>query len=1232
MPHTKAAVFVAFALLCSCLPGTCFADTLTGEVRGTVLDIEGGVPLAGASVALTSVDRGWKKQLQTDAGGNYAFLQLEPGSYSVSVEKEGYYPSERTDVLIRLNMPKILIPPFELRKKVSTPTQQITLRGEQTKTAIVDLSNPGATPAILAVLTAPGFTSLVTLFDAALRFNFGSALVQSLPLAGGRTFDQLALYAPGVFRVPFSAGQGPSVGIGVGSGGQFSVNGMRPRSNNFTVDGSDNNDEDIGMRRQGFVALVPQSVESVQEFQVVTAGFPAEAGRNSGSMVNAVSQSGRKDIHGNIYGLFGDDGLDARNFFDYDFLDAVNAGDLSGGSYDGKESSRLIYGATIGGPIREDSLFYFLSVEQQRNHGTALSHFVVPTAGERGLRTSQGFVPIEDLDAFFAEYAIDYSDVAGTGVYSLYPLPNNAPGPFGPHNYSQTEEWKQNSSNFSVKSDWRLSSVHSFVGRYDFTDDHSLVPFTGDAIDSAVGTRTRTQNISLFLNSTGSRWASALRVSYGRTALSFPPQEGSPLLFGSAPSDQLPPDLNQAIATSYGQYGPFGATGPVGQLLIEPYSPIGVDAYNFPQGRVDNTYQFSEFLTRSGSKHTFKVGFDIRHSQLNSFSDRNSRPLLLFGNGIVASGCASNPFCLFSTPDGLLHGTDLAALGVAAGLLQTISTGAIPDTTIGLRFTQYDVFAQDLWKLTSNLTVSLGLRYELQTVPTEVSGRIEDTFNLTPDMFGRLTPSGSPRDQAIIKAGNAAFDAALQAWNQFLDGRQKIYDPDRNNFAPRFGVAWDPQGQGRMAIRAGFTVSYDANLGAVTSQSRNVFPTFAPLNLDPSFYVTSGLVVNSPRFFVFTPTQTPLIRPGTLNTYNLPADAFATGLGTLFVQSPPFPGGSLSSNGLAFTLTQKEFKTASAQQWSLTFEKQLSDYYVFSAGCVGTHGLHLTRFITPNAGLVSTPVLVSPGPSGAALTVVSLPPTIPSTGRSRPQPALGAYTVFANSAGSDFHSLQVSVESRLRRGLQYRASYAWSHAIDDVSDPFDSRAFFSLPQDNLNLGFDRASANFDARHRLTWYFNWALPGGSAGALLRDWNLAAIGEFQSGQPFTVNTSLDRNRDGNLTDRLDSIAGISANPGAAQAISIDSGVSRLSLVAPQGYDGKVARNSFRSDGIANIDVAFSRTLAFRESKRLDLRVEVFNIFNHTQFGVPERILESPGFGSAFDTRVPPRQIRLTVRFSF
>jgi len=701
---------------------------------------------------------------------------------------------------------------------------------------------------------------------------------------------------------------------------------------------------------------------------------------------------------------------------------------------------------------------------------------------------------------------MNYYDLAGKGIFSLYPLPNNPLGPFGANNYSQSRAWERNGTILSAKSDWRLSSIQGFAARYNFTDDHSLIPFTGEAINSSVGSRTRTQNISLFLNSTTPRLGSALRFSYGRTRLAFPPEEGSPLLFGSAPSSQLPPSLSQTVLTSYGRFGPFGATGPIGQLAILPYSSVGVDVYNFPQGRVDNTYQFSDFLTLTSRSHAIKVGFDIRRSQLNSLLDRNTRPLLLFGYGLVSSGCTVNPLCVFATSDGLLNGTDLASLGVPGGFLQTTSTNPVPDTTIGLRFTQYDFFLQDVWRLRSNLSLSLGLRYELQTVPNEVNEKIEKSFGLTADQFGHMDPVGTAQNQQIIRAGNNAFDAALDGLRLFLAGRRGIYEPDRNNLGPRFGLAWDPSGQGKMAVRAGFSLSYDANLGAVTSQSRNVFPALVPVNLDPNFQTTSGLVVNSPSFFTFIPTQTPLIRPGTLNTYNLSGNAFARGLGTLFIQSPPFPGGSLSSNGLAFTLPEKNLKTGSAQQYLLSVKKQFGDCFVISAAYVGTRGLHLTCFATPNAGLIAMPVLFSPGLNGVPLSIFSLPPAIPATAQQRPVAGLGAYTVFQNSATSDYHSMQLALEQQLRHGLQYRANWTWSHAIDEVSDPFDGRGYFSLPQNSTQLDLERASANFDVRHRVTGMFVWELPEFSSSPVLHGWNLAAMGEFQTGQPFTVNTAV------------------------------------------------------------------------------------------------------------------------------
>lgn len=344
--HPEKRLLAALAIIV-CASFVLIADTLTGELRGTVLDVESKMPMPGAAIILSNTARGWKKQMLTITDGGFIFIQLEPGVYSVTAEKEGFYPSERTDILVRLNQPKVVIPPIELRRLVSTPTQQITVRGEQTKIAVIDLTTQGPNPTVLAYLNEPGFTSMISLLNGTLSSNFDTDLIERLPLRGSRSFDQLALLSPGVFRVPSASGDGPAVGIGVGAAGQFSVNGARGRSNNFTVDGSDNNDEEVGMRRQGFVALVPQSAESVREFQVITAGFTADFGRNSGGMVNAISRSGEQDLHGSLYGLFSPRKLRARSFVEMPYSDSVNAADLNGGAFSGMDS---ITGNTAGLP------------------------------------------------------------------------------------------------------------------------------------------------------------------------------------------------------------------------------------------------------------------------------------------------------------------------------------------------------------------------------------------------------------------------------------------------------------------------------------------------------------------------------------------------------------------------------------------------------------------------------------------------------------------------------------------------------------------------------------------------------------------------------------------------------------------------------------------------------------------------------------------------------------------
>lgn len=1219
----------------------CRGDTLTGEVRGAVLDVDGNLPLPDVSVMLENVDRGWQKTAQTDQFGNFAFLQLEPGNYTVSAKTDDYYPQEKTGVLVRLNQPKVILPPFQLRKEVTTPTQQITLRGEQTRTAIVDLTSSGPNPVVLAYLSEPGSTSMLSLLDWAIRANYSSELLLALPLRGVRSFDQLARLSPGVFRVPFSSGQGPAVGIGVGTVGQFAVNGMRGRSNNFTVDGSDNNDEDIGVRRQGFVSLVPQSSESVEEFQIITAGFPAEFGRNSGSMVNAVSRSGKNQVHGDLYGFFSNDSLGSQGYFDQSFRDSTNSQpSLNGGASEGRDFSEQLWGGVLGAPIIHDRLFFFGSLEYQRRRGTSLGHFVVPSPSERGLQTRQGFIPIEELGDFYASRGFNYSSFAGEGVYSLYPLPNNPAGPFQEHTYSQVKPDEGEGLVFSIKQDWYLSELNSFSGRYNYTDDDSIIPFTSDSFNSMLATRTRTQNISLFFNTSSPRWANALRFSYGRTALSFPPEKSSPFIFGSELPDELPPSVanvssfQHTLKTPFGDFGPFGATGPIGQLRIEPYSGIGIDVFNFPQTRVDNTFQYADAVTYNRGRHTFKFGTDIRRSQLNSSLFRNSRPLLSFSNGLLSDICSSNPLCLFNLGSNLVKATDFAALGTPSQFLQTLTTQPESDPSIGLRFTQYDFFVQDDWKLAKNLSLNLGLRYELQTVPREQNQRIENTFEAAHAGQAMLNPDDfeSPANQAIVRQGNLAFENVLGAYLDFVGDRNQIYRPDHNNLAPRIGLAWDPTGAGRWVIRAGYSISYDANLGAVTSQSRSVFPTFIPINLFPNFVLTSngptvplGSLVLNTSFFNFLPTDESLIAPESLDRLGAAMQGPASAIGSLLQQS--FAG--LNANGLAFTLPSEELDAPYAQHFLFSLQHQFGRNHALSVEYVGTRGLNLTRLSTPNAGPLVQPLLLS-APS-LPILVAALVPGLQTAGGQRPFENLGAFRLITNSAQSSYHSLQLSFQRRLSRGLVFQTQYTWSHTIDQISDPFSGRGFFALPQDTTQFFSERASANFDSRHRVTFLANWQSPWHSS-RLLRNWSFAAIGEMNSGQPYTVNTSLDRNQDGNLTDRLDSVDGLLLNADSAQGIRLASGTSPEDLIADRLQNGRVGRNTFLADGLSNIDFAVSRSFSLSEERSLSFRLEAFNLLDQTSFGIPVRILESPGFGRSFDTQSTPRTFRLAVKFSF
>ena len=1220
-------------------------DTLTGAFQGTVTDNRTN-PIVGAVAKITNLQTGISYTRRTDAHGVFYQGQLQAGVYRIEVSMAGFEPRVA-----------------EHRLDIGTTSEVVPVP--------VTL-DPSVVPRQLTVADTE-VPSKINRASATRSQSFSEDEVSKLPLGSlalSRTFDNLAQLAAGVAPPPQTLGSvaGPGQGAGVGSAGQFSVNGLRSRANNFTVDGSDNNDEDIGVRRQGFVSLIPQPIESIESFQIITLLAPAQYGRNLGAQVNAVSKSGGNNIHGDLYGFFNSSQLNARNFFDIDkvqenarvrsatgqdvmLLNGQTTQPIMTRNAAGGEDSFTLgkFGATLSGPIRREKAFYFLSAEGQVINATQEENFAVPTVEQRGAFGS-GASGISTNPFNSSPISASPTSRNGAGIFSLFPFPNNQwennpQGVYGPNTFTQVLPANARGLVMSAKLDRNFKLAErrqTAVGRYNYTNDRREIPVTGQALFSSLRPRVRTQNFSFFLNSDLSVPSSPrpvlnqVRLSYGRTRLDFQEvRDRDFLLPNCALNDQAFISQNRNLcATPFLLNAPFllnrtsssgsnagkviyelpqtGSTveerlGPLGQVIVAGFSPIGVDVFNFPQQRVNNTYQLADNFTWRVGRHSLIFGLDTRRTELNSDLPRNARPLVTFHGGprlISPTGDLVSPTGNDRNP--VIKPEDLAAIGAASGFYLTLLAKEVTDARINLRYHQLDFFTQDEWRLRSDLSLSAGLRYEYNTPPRETSGRIERAFN---DDALRLVPN----------------------LREFIKDRREIFEPDRNNFAPRVSLAYSPNlfGSDRATVfRGGYGLFYDQILGAVVSQSRNVFPTFLTFNFAGLFatqlprvftFVNPNLVQNLPTMDGKTG---PLVKPGTVNTLN------NISLESLFKSLQfAFP------DMLGLTLPRPRLDTPMAHHYGFTFEQQLGGQVVVSAAYAGTLGRRLLRFTTPNLGLGLTlrPIVFSASGGIPELRgLVSSPP--------RPFTGVGAVNMFETTAGSRYDALQLQARGRLHQSLQYQAAYTLSRAIDDVSDVFDLAGASALPQNSLTFAGERGPANFDVRQRMVVNFTYDFAGSRGNQrwrrLFDGMRLAVTGQFQSGQPFTVNSIFDINQDGNLTDRLNTLDGVIVTGDRRQPLRLnaESEDNKFVLLAPFGQDGAIGRNTFRAGGVFNIDLAVIKYFVFPANQQIGLRVEFFNLTNRANFGIPVRWLEAPGFGHAVQTVTPGRRIQISLRYVF
>ena len=1178
-----------------------------GELTGRVTDSTGAV-VSGVEVKLTNSATGEVRTTTTTPAGTYNFPALPiVGSYTLEVTNKGFKSVKVQNVVATVGQ----ITTRDVKLEVGAATEQVTVEA-------------GA--------------QLVQTEDSSLSESVNRRVWEDMPLEDRNSNDFIGLLA----------GAEPSVVSQVVADRGPAVNGTRPGSGNFMVEGYSNNDQGQGGGGTVFGSggsNTTISPDAIEEYRVIDGTPSAEYGQAGGFVTDTVLKGGTNQWHGSLFEYNRIQALAANSFFSN--LD--------------EEKDHLIrnqFGGSVGGPIVKDKTFFYFTAEAHRLRTTSPTTANTITQDFLNFVNTGGFEQfMEGTGAYAGPYNVNSPNTTGicnaelgaacpgafAGNATLGPvftklqaaenLPQCVTGaancqttpltyvngnPVGsqvsgglwtspnvigqPYEIYPVNEFgtinvpggqTTNQMRYSAKVDHKIDSKNALSASFLYDNADSTFPYGGNnALGPTEFFHGRAQNVGVTFTHTFS-----------------------------------PTILNQARADYVRHTGNFPADPRVaGAPSIISYfdSPnIGYGmADNLPQFFTENEFIYKDDLSVTKGKHNFKGGAEYRRTRNGSSFDVEENGYIdaMDTEDLITDATFTNNF------ENLAFGGQYFGGIALAGASLNPTTGVRPDYYRGYRANEVAMYIQDDWRVSPRLTVNAGVRWEYFGPPHNFQNGLDANFYtgvpVTPFPDPCLSAGGSctgptPLTPNPFYPGNIPVYASI-ATGAVQQRDHSIWNKDLNNFGPRFGFSYDALGNQKMVVRGGFGVNYDRLYNNV----------FENMRFNPPFFAL-GLKASS--LFGF-----PGISEAETSTlYQYPFTAAGTA---------SFAGAGLTPSIRAI---DQNLVTAYYEQAHLGVQYQLGKDMVLESNYVGTFG-HKLEGILGKATYDGRTV-----GNGYADSLVN--------------PLYGRISFRTNCCNSNYHGWQTTLRKRFSSGLQFDVNYTYAKAMDDLSDAISGgkNNANGYPTDSMNPRFDYGAADYDVRHRVVANFVYDLPFAKSNRWIGGWNVSGIVSWQTGVPFSVTSaSVDSNKDGEFDDRANYIGPgkitdainhnqepwrgyLNTGPsnwgflnasttGAYTGIACPASVN-LGLWCQGTALGQMERNSLYGPGFFNTDFGVKKTFKINEKATFRIEANFFNIFNHPNFLLPDNKLSDGTFGqsqASFSNQQSggPRITQLTARFDF